>query len=103
MALTIGMRPCTGAIGVLFLANGLGLIWAGIASTFVMSIGTAITVSALATLTVAARDTATKVAGVADNRWAARAEGGLKLAGALLVFVLGVSFFWYSLSNPMPT
>lgn len=102
LALTIGMRPCTGAIAVLFLANGLGLLWAGVASTFMMSLGTAITVSALAMLTVGARDVATRVVGVADNQWAARAESTLKFVGALLVFTLGASFFWYSLSNPTP-
>jgi ABC-type nickel/cobalt efflux system permease component RcnA len=37
-------------VGVLFVANGLGLMWAGIISTFVMAIGTAITVATLAPL-----------------------------------------------------
>jgi ABC-type nickel/cobalt efflux system permease component RcnA len=85
---------------VLFLANALGLLWAGIASTIVMSLGTAITVSALAALTVGSRDLATRIVGVGDTSWAGTAQTVFGLAGAALVFVLGASFFWYSLSTP---
>jgi len=38
--LTIGMRPCSGAIFVLFLAYMLDLYWWGILATFAMSLGT---------------------------------------------------------------
>lgn len=102
MAFAIGIRPCTGAIGVLFVANGLGLIWAGVASTFAMAIGTAITVSALAALAATSRDAASKLASVADNSWASRAQTAFGLAGAALVFVLGATFFYYSLSTTTP-
>lgn len=102
LALAVGIRPCTGAIGVLFVANGLGLMWAGIASTFAMSVGTAITVSALAALAVGSRDLATRIAGTSDNSWAARAQTAIGLAGAALVFGLGATFFYYSLSAPQP-
>ncbi len=40
----VGLRPCSGAIIVLVFALAQGLFWAGIASTFVMGLGTAITV-----------------------------------------------------------
>lgn len=102
LAFAIGIRPCTGAIGVLFVANGLGLMWAGIASTFAMSIGTAITVSTLAALAVGSRDLATRIAGTSDNSWAARTQTAIGLVGATLVFVLGSTFFFYSLSTPQP-
>ena len=46
----VGLRPCSGAIIVLVFALAQGLFWAGIASTFVMGLGTAITVAAIATL-----------------------------------------------------
>jgi nickel/cobalt transporter (NicO) family protein len=87
---------------VLFVANSLGLIWAGVVSTFVMALGTAITVSALATLAATSRDVATRLAGTADNRWAARAQTAIGLIGALLVFVLGASFFYYSMTTSAP-
>ena len=44
----VGMRPCSGAILVLVFALAQGLFWAGIAATFVMGLGTAITVAAIA-------------------------------------------------------
>jgi nickel/cobalt transporter (NicO) family protein len=102
MAFAIGLRPCTGAIGVLFVANGLGLMWAGVISTFVMAIGTAITVSALAILAAGSRDLATRIAGTADNSWASRAQTAIGLAGAALVFVLGSTFFYYSWTTTTP-
>src|SRR6267378_1157552 len=40
----VGIRPCSGAILVLVFALAQGLFWAGIAATFVMGLGTAITV-----------------------------------------------------------
>jgi nickel/cobalt transporter (NicO) family protein len=102
MALAIGIRPCTGAIGVLFVANGLGLIWAGIVSTFAMAVGTAITVSGLATMAATSRDAAARLAGVADNSWAGRVQTMFGLAGAALVFLLGASFFYYSFQTLTP-
>ena len=48
-----GLRPCSGAILVLVFALAQGLFWAGVAATFIMGLGTAITVAAIATLAVA--------------------------------------------------
>ena len=52
LAFAVGIRPCTGAILVLVFANGLGLYWAGIFSTFAMAVGTFITVSVIAAIAV---------------------------------------------------
>jgi nickel/cobalt transporter (NicO) family protein len=51
----VGLRPCSGAILVLVFALAQGLFWAGVASTFVMGIGTAITVAVIASIAVGAR------------------------------------------------
>ncbi|MBV9260237.1 MAG: nickel/cobalt transporter, partial [Pseudolabrys sp.] len=58
----VGLRPCSGAIIVLVFALAQGLFWIGVASTFVMGIGTAITVAAIATLAVGARGLAGRFA-----------------------------------------
>ena len=58
----VGLRPCSGAIIVLVFALAQGLFWAGIASTFVMGLGTAITVGAVATLAVGAKGLAKRIA-----------------------------------------
>jgi nickel/cobalt transporter (NicO) family protein len=102
LAFAVGIRPCTGAIGVLFVANGLGLMWAGVISTFVMAIGTAITVSSLAALAAGSRDLASRLAGAADNSWASRVQTAIGLAGAALVFILGSTFFYYSVTTTTP-
>lgn len=55
IVLAIGMRPCTGAILVLLVAYSLDLRWVGIAAVLAMSMGTAATVSLLATAAVSLR------------------------------------------------
>jgi nickel/cobalt exporter len=50
--LTVGVRPCSGALLVLVFALAQGLFWAGIAATFAMGLGTAITVATIAILSV---------------------------------------------------
>lgn len=85
----VGLRPCSGAIIVLVFALAQGIFWIGIASTFVMGIGTAITVSAIAMLAVAARGLAGKIA-------ATKSGGGLLLlrgietAAAFAIVIFGV-------------
>ena len=51
----VGLRPCSGAIIVLVFALAQGLFLTGVAATFVMGLGTAITVAVIATLAVGAR------------------------------------------------
>ncbi|HUC48591.1 MAG TPA: nickel/cobalt transporter [Xanthobacteraceae bacterium] len=58
----VGLRPCSGAIIILVFALAQGMFWAGIASTLVMGLGTAITVGAIATLAVGAKAVAKRVA-----------------------------------------
>ncbi len=62
--------------------------WAGVASTFLMALGTAITVAALAALAVGAKDIAVRFAR-GDDRRSGQVMRGLELAGALLVTALG--------------
>ena len=66
---SVGIRPCTGAILVLVFAVTQGLFWAGVAATFAMAFGTAITVAVLATLALGSRELALKLGG-ASGRWA---------------------------------
>lgn len=59
--LSIGMRPCTGAVFVLFLAYMLDLYVWGMVATMAMAVGTGITLSAFALLVQYARQTAVKL------------------------------------------
>ena len=84
----VGLRPCSGAILVLVFALAQGLFWAGVAATFVMGLGTAITVTAIALIAVSGKGLA--------RRLAAGREGGgvlvmrgLEFGAAGLVLLLG--------------
>jgi nickel/cobalt exporter len=55
IVLSIGIRPCTGAIMVLLFANMLDIYWLGIISAFVMALGTALTTSVIAIMTITGR------------------------------------------------
>jgi nickel/cobalt transporter (NicO) family protein len=84
----VGLRPCSGAIIVLVFALAQGLFWAGIASTFVMGLGTAITVAAIATLAVAAKAAAKRVAATRAG-YGTLALRGVEVGAALLVMTFG--------------
>jgi ABC-type nickel/cobalt efflux system permease component RcnA len=92
----VGMRPCSGALIVLTFALLNGLILGGVLSVLAMAAGTAITVSALATLAVVAKNAAVRVAG--GGRTGTLIHDGIEITGALLVLLLGLVLFAASLN-----
>lgn len=97
----VGIRPCTGAILVLIFALAQGLFWAGVAATFAMALGTAITVSALAALAVGSRDLALRYAG-AGSGWASTIWTVCSVGGAAAILLLGAALFAASLGPARP-
>src|SRR6185369_8300320 len=89
----VGIRPCSGAILVLVFALAQGLFWAGIAATFVMGIGTAITVAAIAIVAVSARGMAQRLS-AGGNGGGTLIMRGVEFgaAGLVLLFGLGLLF-----------
>lgn len=86
--LSIGMRPCSGAIFVLFLSYMLDLYWWGILATMVMALGTGLMLSGFALMVQYARSSAIKL-----GQWylspnlSLNLEDLVKLAvGAILIF-----------------
>ncbi|RTM11601.1 MAG: nickel/cobalt transporter [Bradyrhizobiaceae bacterium] len=89
--LTVGIRPCSGAILVLVFALAQGLFWAGIAATFLMGLGTAITVAAIAVVAVSAKDVAARLSGARDGGGALFMRGiEFAAAGVVLLFGAGL-------------
>jgi nickel/cobalt exporter len=86
----VGLRPCSGAIIVLVFALAQGLFWIGVASTFVMGLGTAITVAAIATLAVAARELAGRLAKAKPGAGVIILRG-LETAAALVIVLFGAA------------
>ncbi len=99
MAFAVGIRPCTGALLVLVFANAMGLYAAGIAATFVMSLGTFITVAIIASLAVYARHFAERFAG-GEAKWLGWLNVALRLGGGIAIALFGFLLFWGSLSGP---
>jgi nickel/cobalt transporter (NicO) family protein len=85
----VGLRPCSGAILVLVFALAQGLFWAGVVSTFIMGLGTAITVAAIATMAVGAKSLAARFAQTRSG-YGSLALRGLEVVAAALVLAFGV-------------
>ena len=91
--LAVGLRPCSGAILVLVFALAQGLFWAGVAATFVMGLGTAITVTAIALMALSAKDLARRLSGARDGGGALIMRGiEFGAAGLVLLFGVGLLF-----------
>jgi nickel/cobalt exporter len=84
----VGLRPCSGAIIVLVFALAQGLFWAGVAATFVMGLGTAITVAAIATIAVGFRSAAKQIAG-SRSGYGMLALRGIEVGAAVVVLAFG--------------
>ena len=84
----VGLRPCSGAILVLVFALAQGLFWAGVASTFVMGIGTAITVAVIASIAVGARAWAQHLAD-ARSGYGMLAMRGVEVGAAVVIIAFG--------------
>jgi nickel/cobalt transporter (NicO) family protein len=84
----VGLRPCSGAILVLVFALAQGLFWAGVASTFVMGIGTAITVAAIASIAVGARAWAQHLADTRSG-YGMLAMRGVEVGAAVVIIAFG--------------
>ena len=88
--IAVGLRPCSGAIIVLVFALAQGLFWVGIASTFVMGLGTAITVALIATLAVGARGLAGRLAKAKPGAGMIVLRG-MEAAAALVIVFFGLA------------
>jgi len=97
MVLAVGLRPCSGALIVLVFALSQGVLLAGIASVLLMGLGTALTVSVLASLAVGAKALALKVGSGSES--AGRVVSGIEIFGALLLIGFGAVMLLASLAG----
>ncbi|MCJ8348604.1 nickel/cobalt transporter [Moritella sp.] len=92
--LSIGIRPCTGAIMVLLFANMLDIYWLGIVSAVVMALGTALTTSTIAIMTITGKQAVRRY--LATGKRNKGPKNGLNITqfivpiiGGLLLILLG--------------
>ncbi|WP_052364815.1 nickel/cobalt transporter [Halotalea alkalilenta] len=97
--LAIGLRPCSGALLVLSVAALLGQWLAGVLAVLAMGLGTGLTVSALAILSVYARDLMLRL-GVRDGTRMLRLSHWLAMAGGVVLCLLGTLLLVASLTRP---
>ena len=96
VVLAVGLRPCSGALVVMVFALSQGVLPAGIAAVFLMGVGTAITVAALASIAVGAKELARKLGGK-ENALMAGIVWWVELLGAVAVLGFGVVLLLASL------
>ncbi len=101
MVAAVGLRPCSGAVILLLFSVAQGVFLAGVAGTIAMAVGTAITVSVLAILSVGARDLALRMAG--SGAGLARVHTVLAASGALAIALFGAAMLAAGLTGgPQP-
>jgi nickel/cobalt exporter len=98
---SVGIRPCSGAILVLIFALTQGLFWAGVAATFAMAFGTALTVAGLATLALGSRELALRLGGKSGT-WAEGVWAVCAIGGTTLIVLFGATLFVTSLGPARP-
>ena len=87
---SVGLRPCSGALVVLAFATANGVLGLGVAATFAMAAGTAATVAAIAALAVFAKQAAVRFAVASSGRTELLLRG-LELLAALVVTAFGAA------------
>jgi nickel/cobalt transporter (NicO) family protein len=85
-----GSRPCSGALLVLVFAMVQGLFWLGAGSVLMMGLGTFMTVAAIATLAVTARNMAERLA-AAGPRYGTLVMRGIEVLAAGIITVFGIT------------
>lgn len=101
VVLSMGLRPCSGAIMMLLFSKVIGVYAWGVLSALVMAVGTALTVSAMALLVQLSRALALKLSrGGSPAGWRKVGWSGLSLVGGMLLVAAGM-MLWLSAQPEM--
>jgi ABC-type nickel/cobalt efflux system permease component RcnA len=91
MIVSIGVRPCTGALLLLFFSCMFELTLPGVLATLAMAAGTALTTGSLAFLAVKSKDLALSFVDKSERRLLFT-HAGLRLAGGVFIFLMAGLF-----------
>ncbi|MCX8956796.1 nickel/cobalt transporter [Erwinia psidii] len=101
VVLSMGLRPCSGAIMMLLFSKVIGVYTWGVLSALVMAVGTAMTVSAMALLVQVWRSLAVTLSrNVPAARWQKVGWACLSLAGGIALMALG-TMLWLTAQPAM--
>ncbi|WP_017803167.1 nickel/cobalt transporter [Winslowiella toletana] len=96
VVLSMGLRPCSGALMMLLFAKVIGVYFWGVLSAIAMASGTALTVSAMALLVQTSRALASRLSRAATpSGWQKVALQSVGLLGGVLLIIAGV-MLWQS-------
>lgn len=101
LILSIGLRPCSGAVLVLVFSSIMGIAWAGVMAVLAMAAGTALAVASIALLTVYARQWAVSVAGIQPKR-SGQVGAIAGLVGGIAIIAIGFSLIFNSFTPSHP-
>lgn len=96
LILSIGLRPCSGALLLLLFASLVGVVNAGIIATFTMALGTAITTSFIAFLTIKSKAAAFKLSSPrseSQGRSLHLIHAGFSFFGGALILLFAYALF----------
>jgi ABC-type nickel/cobalt efflux system permease component RcnA len=102
VVMAAGARPCAGAIIILVFAASQNLLWAGVAATFAMALGVALTTGALGLLAVMAKRLALALAAGRGDR-AAVVIRALECGAAAAIACLGALLLLGLWSSSIPS
>ncbi len=97
--LSMGARPCTGAIVVLIYAKIVGIYWVGIAATLLMGLGTGLTIASLGVLTIFFRQRLSQLIDKEKHQHHGHFSALLSALGGVLIFSLGWGLFQASITT----
>lgn len=101
IVLSMGMRPCSGAIMVLLFSKVIGVFSWGMASVLAMAAGTSLTITSLALLVHTFRALAVKLSGnKTPALWRQVGWSTLALAGGVILLVAAL-VMWFSVPQPV--
>ncbi|WP_411994097.1 nickel/cobalt transporter [Agarivorans sp. DSG3-1] len=89
IVVSIGMRPCSGALMALIFAKSLNVYWLGVVSALSMGLGTAIAIGLLAWLSLSGGGLAKRYVSLTGQKYRVL-RLGVKLAAAGLICLVGL-------------
>lgn len=96
MIVSIGIRPCSGALILMFFACLMGEVYAGMAATLAMAIGTALTVSTIAMAVAGSKAGVIKLVH-GSEQFIGLAGQIVRIAGGALILFLGAIFCYHAI------
>jgi nickel/cobalt transporter (NicO) family protein len=102
MIISIGIRPCSGALLLLFFACMVDLILPGVLAVLAMAVGTALSTGALAIIAVKSRQLALRLVESSAKRLVVL-QAGLRLLGGTVLVLMAAFFLTAQISGDTPS